>query len=78
MQVMNFIFNPAPTVKLPLALLALEKLNNMHINGECGINTGLYNMTAIITGQVTVYKDSTLARWATFYCPFYRKLFSKR
>lgn len=29
----NLYFNPASTVKLPLAILALEKLNNLHIKG---------------------------------------------
>lgn len=29
----EFYFNPASTVKMPLAFLSLEKLNNIHVNG---------------------------------------------
>ena len=48
----NLYFNPASTVKLPLALLALEKLNNLHIKGvnkytALQIDSNYQNQTAV-------------------------------
>jgi hypothetical protein len=53
----NLYFNPASTVKLPLAFLSLEKLNTIH-------NKGVNKYTAIQfdssdAGQTAAYKDST-------------------
>jgi hypothetical protein len=50
-------FNPASTVKLPLALLSLEKLNNLNIKG-----VGKYTSLQIDSNypwQTPVYHDST-------------------
>lgn len=48
----NLYFNPASTVKLPLAILALEKLNNLHIKGvnkytALQIDSNYQNQTAV-------------------------------
>ena len=48
----NLYFNPASTVKLPLAILALEKLNNMNIKGvnkytPLQIDSSYQNQTAV-------------------------------
>lgn len=53
----NLYFNPASTVKLPLAILALEKLNNLHIKG---VNkyTAL-QIDSNYQNQTTVRFDST-------------------
>ncbi|MEJ7588937.1 MAG: serine hydrolase [Ferruginibacter sp.] len=53
----NLYFNPASTVKLPLALLALEKLNAVNIKG---VNkyTAL-QIDSSFTGQTKIVYDST-------------------
>ncbi|MEO5888674.1 MAG: serine hydrolase, partial [Ferruginibacter sp.] len=53
----NLYFNPASTVKLPLALLALEKLNSLNIK-----NVNKYTALQIDSNyarQTKVYNDST-------------------
>ena len=50
----NLYFNPASTVKLPLAILALEKLNNMNIKGvnkytPLQIDSSYQNQTAVLS-----------------------------
>ena len=55
----NLYFNPASMVKLPLAFLALEKLNNMKVNGVDKYTTIQYDSS--YPGQKTAYKDSTSA-----------------
>lgn len=50
-------FNPASTVKLPLALLALEKLNTMHVKNVNKYTPIQYDSS--YPGQTTAYKDST-------------------
>ncbi len=50
-------FYPASTVKLPIALLALEKLNHLKIHGLDKF-TPMYN-DSIYSGQFSVHKDST-------------------
>jgi Beta-lactamase enzyme family len=53
----NLYFNPASTVKLPLALLALEKLNSMQVK-----NVNKYTALQIDSNyarQTSVYNDST-------------------
>ncbi len=48
--------NPASTVKLPVALCALEKINDL---GLPGVNRNTVMLTdSTYSGQVTVYKDS--------------------
>lgn len=51
-------FNPASMVKLPLAFLALEKLNNL----KKGVNRGTpVQYDSSYAGQVKAYKDTTSA-----------------
>lgn len=50
-------FNPASTVKLPLAFLALEKLHNLHVKGVNKFTTIQYDSS--YTGQLPAYKDSS-------------------
>src|SRR5579875_1315083 len=50
-------FNPASTVKLPLALLALEKLNKLHIKDVNKYTAIQYDSS--YPGQVAAYKDTT-------------------
>jgi hypothetical protein len=66
-------FNPASTVKLPLALLALEKLNDMHIKG-----VNKYTAMQFDSGyekQVVLYKDSTSQNQLPSIAQFIRKAF---
>lgn len=53
----NNYFNPASTVKLPLALLALEKLNNLHIKGVNKYTT--LQIDSSYAKQTTAFTDST-------------------
>ncbi|HVI48872.1 MAG TPA: serine hydrolase [Chitinophaga sp.] len=53
----NMYFNPASTVKLPIALLALEKLHTLSAQGLTG-NTPMLTDSSW-SGQVKVYTDST-------------------
>jgi len=53
----NQYFNPASTVKLPTALLALEKLNELHITG-LNMNTTMLTDSAY-SRQEKVWRDST-------------------
>jgi hypothetical protein len=53
----NEYFNPASTVKLPTALVALEKLNELHVPG-LDMNTPMFTDSAK-AGQELVWKDST-------------------
>ncbi|HEY9260834.1 serine hydrolase [Chitinophaga sp.] len=53
----NRYYNPASTVKLPIALLALEKLHALKVPGLTG-NTPMLTDSAW-QGQVKVYTDST-------------------
>ncbi len=50
-------FYPASTVKLPIALLALEKLNRLNITGLNKF-TPMYN-DSVYSGQISVKKDTT-------------------
>jgi len=66
-------FNPASTVKLPLALLSLEKLNEMHVPGvnkytSMQFDTG-YN------GLKTEHRDSTAETGVPSIAQFIRKAF---
>lgn len=50
-------FNPASMVKMPIAFLALEKLNQLH---KPGLNKHTVMLTdSVYKGQVTVHTDST-------------------
>ncbi len=53
----NLYFNPASTVKLPLALLTLEKLNKMHVKDVNKYTAIQYDSSSL--WQIAVYKDST-------------------
>ncbi len=77
----NFYFNagdslyyyPASTVKLPLALLSLEKLNGMHVPGVDQFTAVQYDSS--YPGQKTLYKDSTSATGLPSIAQFIRKAF---
>src|SRR6266478_3574251 len=53
----GFYFNPASTVKLPLAFLALEKLNKMHISGVKKYTALQFDSSN--ERQVSLYRDSS-------------------
>ncbi len=53
----DLYFNPASTVKLPLALLALEKLNDIHIKGVDKYTA--MQIDSSYDGQVAAHYDST-------------------
>ncbi len=66
-------FNPASTVKLPLALLSLEKLNEMHIPGVDKFTSMQFD-----SGYNTLkaeYRDSTAQTGAPSIAQFIRKAF---
>src|SRR5258705_4817614 len=66
-------FNPASTVKLPLALLSLEKLNKMHIE-EVNKYTAL-QFDSSYERQVALYRDSTSQNQLPSIAQFIRKAF---
>jgi hypothetical protein len=53
----NLYFNPASTVKLPLALLSLEKLNTIHKNGVNKYTAVQFDSS--YPGQTSAYYDTT-------------------
>lgn len=53
----DLYFNPASTVKLPLALLSLEKLNTMHVKGVTKYTAMQFDSS--YEKQVKLYSDST-------------------
>ena len=53
----DLYFNPASTVKLPLALLSLEKLNKMHVKGVTKYTAMQFDSS--YEKQVKLYSDST-------------------
>jgi hypothetical protein len=53
----DLYFNPASTVKLPLAFLSLEKLNQMHIHGVTKYTAMQFDSS--YEKQVKLYSDST-------------------
>ncbi|MEO6001450.1 MAG: serine hydrolase [Chitinophagaceae bacterium] len=66
-------FNPASTVKLPLALLALEKLHTIH-------NPAVNKFTPVqfdssYAGQITAYKDSTSSNGLPSIAHYIKKAF---
>ncbi|MBS0026141.1 serine hydrolase [Chitinophaga sp. 22321] len=66
-------YNPASTVKLPIALLALEKLHELNIPGLTG-NTPMLTDSAW-KGQVRVYTDSTAENGLPSIYQYIRQIF---
>jgi beta-lactamase class A len=66
-------FNPASTVKLPLALLALEKLNDMHIDGVNKYTAMQFDSS--YEKQVPLYKDTSAENGLPSVAQFIRKAF---
>jgi len=66
-------FNPASTVKLPLALLALEKMDSL---GRYGVDkeTPMYTDSAY-SGQTTAYADSSASDGVPSLAQYIRKIF---
>ncbi|HEX8333171.1 MAG TPA: serine hydrolase [Segetibacter sp.] len=66
-------FNPASTVKMPLAFLALEKLNEMKIKGVNKYTPIQFDSS--YKGQKTAYKDSTSANGLPSIAHYIKKAF---
>lgn len=66
-------YNPASTVKLPIALLALEKMRALHIPGLNG-NTPMLTDSAW-SGQVTVHTDTTAENGLPSVYHYIRRIF---
>jgi hypothetical protein len=66
-------FYPASTVKLPLALLSLEKLNHMHVQGVDKFTRLQFDSS--FTGQKSLKKDSTSETGYPSIAQFIRKAF---
>ena len=62
-------FNPASTVKLPLALLTLEKLHSLEKYGV-DMNTPV-KIDSSYSGQTSMHQDSTSENGLSIYGPFY-------
>ncbi len=69
----DLYFNPASTVKLPLAFLALEKLNKLHIKGVTKYTALQFDSS--YEQQVSLYKDSTSENKLPSIAHFIRKAF---
>jgi hypothetical protein len=69
----DFYYYPASTVKLPLALLSLEKLNRMHRNGINKFTRLEYDSS--YSGQQVLLKDSTSESGYPSIAQFIRKAF---
>ena len=69
----DFYFNPASTVKLPLAFLSLEKLNRMHIRGVTKYTAMQFDSS--YEQQVKLYKDSSSENYLPSIAHFIRKAF---
>ena len=68
-----FYFNPASTVKLPLACLALEKLNTMHVAGVNKYTSMQFD--SAYSHQEKQYADSTSENGLPSIAQFIRKAF---
>ena len=66
-------FNPASTVKLPLALLSLEKIRSLEKYGV-GMNTPM-QIDSSYSGQTAMYKDSTAENGLPSIAHFIKKVF---
>ncbi len=69
----DLYFNPASTVKLPLAFLALEKLNRLHIKGVTKYTALQFDSS--YERQVSLYRDSTSENKLPSIAHFIRKAF---
>ena len=69
----NAYFNPASTVKLPVTLAALEKLNELHIPG-LDRNTSMFTDSSY-SGQIRVWKDSLSASGRPSVAQYIREIF---
>lgn len=69
----NQYFNPASTVKLPTALIALEKLNDFHVSG-LDINTPMFTDSAR-AGEEKVWTDSTAENGLPSIAQYIRRIF---
>jgi hypothetical protein len=69
----NQYFNPASTVKLPTALIALEKLNDFHVSG-LDINTPMFT-DSTRAGEERVLTDSTAANGLPSIAQYIRRIF---
>jgi len=69
----DLYFNPASTVKLPLALLSLEKLNKMHIKGVDKYTPIQFDSS--YEKQVVLYRDTSSQNQLPSIAQFVRKAF---
>jgi hypothetical protein len=69
----DFYFYPASTVKLPLALLSLEKLNQMHVSGVNKYTRLQFDSS--FSGQHPLFTDSTSETGYPSIAHFIRKAF---
>lgn len=69
----NEYFNPASTVKLPTALVALEKLNDLNITGVNLYTTMLTD--SVRQGQERVWTDSTAENGLPSIAQYLRRIF---
>ena len=69
----NSYFNPASTVKMPLAFLALEKLNKMNIDQVNKYTTMQFDSS--YSNQTVEYKDSTAQNGLPSIAHFIKKAF---
>jgi len=69
----NQYFNPASTVKMPLAFLALEKLNRMKKDGV-NLHTPMLTDSAF-TGQTNVHADSSAQNGLPSIAHYIKKIF---
>ena len=69
----DLYFNPASTVKLPLALLSLEKLNSIHAKGIDRYTTMLTDSS--YSSQTIAYTDSTSENYLPSIAQYIKKAF---
>ncbi len=69
----DLYYNPASTVKMPLAFLALEKLNTMRVKGVNKYTTIQFDSS--YAGQQIAYKDSTSASGLPSIAHYIKKAF---
>jgi len=69
----DFYFNPASTVKMPLAFLSLEKLNKMHVKGVDKYTSMQFDSS--YEKQVRLYTDTSSANQLPSIAQFIRKAF---
>ena len=69
----GFYFNPASTVKMPLAFLSLEKLNKMHVKGVNKYTSMQFDSSH--EKQVKLYADTSSQNKLPSIAQFIRKAF---